>query len=260
MVSVLPLQCSDVLVQIVDARNPLMFRCEDLETYVKEVSPHKDNMILINKSDFLTDTQREAWAEYFRQCGVKAVFFSALADQELDQIEEEEELTSPTKNIERETEDDTEDEDIGGKTSGDTVSEDGLSMNAVKECEKDIQHLSQKLQEQDISTASASSPSEPNPTSSPSSSSTVNPPPSATTTPAAPTEGYVTTSHLMSRTELIDVLRRVHTGPRVSGKVVTIGLVGYPNVGKSSTINCLMQEKKVSVSATPGKTKHFQVQ
>ena len=37
-----------------------------------------------------------------------------------------------------------------------------------------------------------------------------------------------------------------------------MGLVGYPNVGKSSTINALVGEKKVSVSATPGKTKHFQ--
>ena len=38
----------------------------------------------------------------------------------------------------------------------------------------------------------------------------------------------------------------------------TIGLVGYPNVGKSSTVNVLVAEKKTCVSATPGKTKHFQ--
>ena len=41
--------------------------------------------------------------------------------------------------------------------------------------------------------------------------------------------------------------------------VTVVGMVGYPNVGKSSTINALYQDKKVSVSATPGKTKHFQV-
>ena len=39
---------------------------------------------------------------------------------------------------------------------------------------------------------------------------------------------------------------------------ITIGFVGYPNVGKSSTINALLGAKKVSVSSTPGKTKHFQ--
>lgn len=43
-----------------------------------------------------------------------------------------------------------------------------------------------------------------------------------------------------------------------SPEKMVVGLVGYPNVGKSSTINALIGEKKVSVSATPGKTKHFQ--
>jgi len=38
-----------------------------------------------------------------------------------------------------------------------------------------------------------------------------------------------------------------------------VGFVGYPNVGKSSTINVLCGQKRVAVAATPGKTKHFQV-
>ncbi|EWC73897.1 hypothetical protein C923_05411 [Plasmodium falciparum UGT5.1] len=37
-----------------------------------------------------------------------------------------------------------------------------------------------------------------------------------------------------------------------------IGFIGFPNVGKSSIINCLIGKKKVSVSRQPGKTKHFQ--
>lgn len=41
-------------------------------------------------------------------------------------------------------------------------------------------------------------------------------------------------------------------------KVLTIGCCGYPNVGKSSLINGLMGKKVVSVSKTPGHTKHFQ--
>ena len=49
---------SDVVMQIVDARNPSLFRCEDLESYVTEVSSHKVNVLLINKADFLTQKQR----------------------------------------------------------------------------------------------------------------------------------------------------------------------------------------------------------
>lgn len=49
---------SDVVVQILDARNPLLFRCEDLESYVTEVNASKVNVLLINKADFLTQEQR----------------------------------------------------------------------------------------------------------------------------------------------------------------------------------------------------------
>jgi large subunit GTPase 1 len=39
---------------------------------------------------------------------------------------------------------------------------------------------------------------------------------------------------------------------------IQVGLVGYPNVGKSSVINALFGKKKVAVASMPGKTKHFQ--
>ena len=64
---------SDLIVQIVDARNPLSFRSEDLAKYVLELNrevigegelgegtsrPTKRNLLLINKSDLLTQNQR----------------------------------------------------------------------------------------------------------------------------------------------------------------------------------------------------------
>ncbi|KAJ2720570.1 hypothetical protein GGI07_004534 [Coemansia sp. Benny D115] len=44
----------------------------------------------------------------------------------------------------------------------------------------------------------------------------------------------------------------------VSSKYVTLGLVGHPNVGKSTVINSIMGRTVVSTSRTPGHTKHFQ--
>lgn len=43
-----------------------------------------------------------------------------------------------------------------------------------------------------------------------------------------------------------------------SNRRPTAGFVGFPNVGKSSTLNALFGRKKAAVAPTPGKTKHFQ--
>lgn len=47
---------------------------------MKEVSNHKVNMLLVNKADLLSREQRRAWARYFQNQGLRAVFWSALAE------------------------------------------------------------------------------------------------------------------------------------------------------------------------------------
>jgi large subunit GTPase 1 len=85
---------SHLVVQIVDARNPLMFRSEDLENYVKDVDSKKENLLLVNKSDMMTAKQRRAWATYFKQNKIAYRFFSASMARDLiearDQESEEE--------------------------------------------------------------------------------------------------------------------------------------------------------------------------
>lgn len=68
---------SDLVVQIVDARNPLLFRSEDLENYVKDVDRKKENLLLINKADMLTEKQRIQWAKHLREAKIAFKFFSA---------------------------------------------------------------------------------------------------------------------------------------------------------------------------------------
>mmetsp|Transcript_39394 Transcript_39394/g.35092 ORF Transcript_39394/g.35092 Transcript_39394/m.35092 type:complete len:127 (+) Transcript_39394:498-878(+) len=88
---------ADIVVQIVDGRNPMFFRCSDLEVYVKELSEFKQYMLLINKSDLLSDPIRQCWSEYFNKQGVNHIFFSAKLEQ--DKID-----AAPTHNTHKEKE------------------------------------------------------------------------------------------------------------------------------------------------------------
>ena len=100
---------SDLVVQIVDCRHPLMFRSPDLEKYVKEVNPLKQNLLLVNKSDYLTLQQRKSWAEYFNRENIKFAFFSAITEDEA--TEEEEEEPQEEEKEEEEEEDEMEQEE-----------------------------------------------------------------------------------------------------------------------------------------------------
>ncbi|KAH3685173.1 hypothetical protein WICPIJ_003834 [Wickerhamomyces pijperi] len=169
---------SDLVVQIVDARNPLLFRSPDLANYVTEVDSRKRNLLLVNKADLLTPKQRRAWANYFKSRSINFTFFSAYeANQLLEREANGEIIEAPT------------------------------SAEEVEVTEEDIKIL--KIEELEALFMRES--------------------PEPLTVP-----------------------------PAGKKPILQIGLVGYPNVGKSSTINALIGSKKVSVSSTPGKTKHFQ--
>lgn len=72
---------SDVLIQIVDARNPLFFYASDLDQYISDVGKgSKEFMLLINKSDFLSDELVRHWNAFFTERKIKHLFFSALRE------------------------------------------------------------------------------------------------------------------------------------------------------------------------------------
>ncbi|ROW06100.1 hypothetical protein VMCG_04662 [Cytospora schulzeri] len=204
---------SDLIVQIVDARNPMMFRSDDLEHYVKAVDPKKENLLLINKADMMTYKQRKAWANYLKGAKIAYRFFSAQLAKESQEEEdaESDEEPQPSSSRAAEVPEDEEEELSEDDTEGEKEAKD-----------------------------SGDKPQLP-----------------LTVEAIAPEEDDEDT-RILTVEELESIfLEHAPENPEPDRKW-TIGLVGYPNVGKSSTINALIGAKKVSVSSTPGKTKHFQ--
>jgi large subunit GTPase 1 len=221
---------SDLVVQIVDARNPLMFRSEDLEDYVKEVDPKKNNLLLVNKADMMTLDQRKAWADYFTEAGINYKFFSAELAKEMNEARAELEESDDES-------DDAGDSDELLTDNGEDLEEedDKLAKEAKKINLQDKQEEKEQWVDEETVDVPGASQSEAD---------------------GDERTRILTTEDLESL--FLQHAPDVDTGPNGEPRKTSIGLVGYPNVGKSSTINALIGAKKVSVSATPGKTKHFQ--
>ena len=176
---------SDIVVQIVDARNPLFYRSGDLETYVKEVGAGKQCLLVINKADFLTVKQRLTWADFFTNLGVEFLFFSAKVSQ----AKLEQDSSKPDSGV--------------------------ANMFEFSKASEDR-------------------------------------------------------SVVLHRAQLLTRFRQLHlsrkTEAEAESRPTQVGMVGFPNVGKSSVINVILgalasthgKGTRAGVGATPGKTKHFQ--
>lgn len=203
---------SDLVVQIVDARNPLLFRSEDLEKYVKEVDPKKNNLLLVNKADMMTREQRESWADYFERAGINYKFFSASLAKALNDAAAYEDGSLMAA-------EETEDENV---EDVDRLAEEARELDLQDEEDDDEEWASEEELNEDV-----------------------------------PQRTKILTVDELEALFLENAPKIESTNSEHPRKT-QIGLVGYPNVGKSSTINALIGAKKVSVSSTPGKTKHFQ--
>jgi large subunit GTPase 1 len=66
----------NVLVQIVDGRNPLFFYSPDLVAYAKELGKSRF-LVVVNKSDLIEEKIRAKWNAYFIDQKIDHVFFTA---------------------------------------------------------------------------------------------------------------------------------------------------------------------------------------
>lgn len=68
---------SDVVVQIVDARNPLLYYCDDLARYVTR-EMKRAHVLVLNKADLLPSVMIDRWERHFAAEDVDIIFFSAF--------------------------------------------------------------------------------------------------------------------------------------------------------------------------------------
>lgn len=193
---------SDLLVQIIDCRDPLFYHSDDLENYVRE--SHKNNFLLINKADLVPESIRKSISEYLKSQNRSHVFFSAKLEQEILDVEEDKEGESKVKEVPK-----YDLEFFRNKLNTERMFGRDDLIHFFEFFAQNKHKIN--LANLDIDLENNESPAD----------------------PIAP------------------------VNPPVKN-IATIGMVGYPNVGKSSVINALCGKKKVGVDSKPGKTKNLQ--
>jgi large subunit GTPase 1 len=244
---------SDVVLQIVDSRNPLAFRSTAFERYVSEHKAKngkaKQCLLLLNKADLLTQDQRQVWAQYLQSKGIQFFFFSAsenLYKQQQQHLEESSEVNPLPDDESSDEELEEEEEEVDEEGTGPEGKAKQRRKSRRKGTLRGVPHTFNPFDKP--------APVE-KPTPSVRKESEAERQRDARIESGPQTEPW----EVLSPEQLLDKLAALRVECGVKGtEPITVGLVGYPNVGKSSSINAIIGCKKVVVSATPGKTKHFQ--
>lgn len=245
----------DIAIQIVDARNPLLYYSKDLMKYASEHKPVKPMMILVNKADFLTERQRIEWSKEFLKKGIKFAFYSAFNAQKNIDNKSRTTIEDSIRDLgltEQNNEEPVKENEDSNSVRSSAI-EEGTSVD-VEYLVQDLKHLwasgdASNNEEEHASSVDIDD---------------IKP------EVLSSQEELMKRSHILNREELIYLISRLPLALGISPQTrhkgrVCVGLVGFPNVGKSSVINTILGVSKsshgvvrVGVGSTPGKTKHFQ--
>ncbi|EEF41261.1 guanine nucleotide-binding protein-like NSN1 [Ricinus communis] len=157
---------SDVILEVLDARDPLGTRCVDMENMVMKSSHNKHLVLLLNKIDLVPREAVEKWLKYLREEFPTVAFKCSTQEQR---------------------------SNLGWKSSS----------------------------------------------------------------KAAKASNILQTSDCLGAETLIKLLKNYSRSHDIK-KSITVGIIGLPNVGKSSLINSLKRSHVVNVGATPGLTRSMQ--
>ncbi|KYQ92306.1 guanine nucleotide binding protein 3 [Tieghemostelium lacteum] len=157
------IEASDVILQVLDARDPMGCRCMEIEQMILERYPNKKIVLILNKIDLIPRENVAVWLKYLRN------FYPTLAFK-----------------------------------------------------------CSTQQQKRNLGQSSVA--------------------------PELASKELLNSTESLGAESLLQLLKNYSRSLNIK-VAVTVGIVGYPNVGKSSLINSLKRTRSVGVGATPGFTK-----
>ncbi|XP_073317740.1 guanine nucleotide-binding protein-like NSN1 [Primulina huaijiensis] len=166
------IEASDVILEVLDARDPLGTRCVDMENMAMKSGPDKRLVLLLNKIDLVPREAAEKWLNYLREELPTVAFKCSTQEQK---------------------------SNLGWKSTRKA----GKAMKSGK------------------------------------------------------ASNILQTSDCLGAETLIKLLKNYSRSHDIK-KSITVGVIGLPNVGKSSLINSLKRSQVANVGATPGLTRSMQ--
>ncbi|KAJ2455427.1 hypothetical protein EV183_000759 [Coemansia sp. RSA 2336] len=215
-------EISDILLLIVDIRHPVLHFPPSLYRYITETTG-KPLVVVLNKTDLVAETTVQAWMHYFKQKFPSVVLtrFRCFKDQALVDDTKLADMKMRKSRPRKRTHD--------ARLVGD------LFAACRSVCEKsklDLVDWNELIARYTDDTEEEEDEDE--------------------------EEEEEEDESSDEEESNVEEMENTGHGERVNSKYVTLGLVGHPNVGKSTIINSIMQRTVVSTSRTPGHTKHFQ--
>ncbi|KAJ1954787.1 hypothetical protein GGI12_005715, partial [Dipsacomyces acuminosporus] len=232
-------EISDILLLVVDIRHPVLHFPPSLYRYIKETTG-KPIIVVFNKTDLVSGQTVKAWKAYFKQQFADLIFTSFCCYKDKVVLNDDTnlgDLKLSRKKARKRVYDSSMVGDlfeacqsVCDKQKRDLVDWAALIARYREKNKDDEEEVEEEEEEEEEEEGGGDSDDNGNPDDEDNEEQQQN------------KDGSSISGHVET----------------VSSKYVTLGLVGHPNVGKSTVINSIMGRTVVSASRTPGHTKHFQ--